>query len=53
MRHTNIALALLAAAILSACGSSDSDNTTSMKLKPLDCQAWQSRSCSSHTLQRP
>ncbi|HEY0488812.1 MAG TPA: esterase [Telluria sp.] len=34
MRQTNIALALLAAAILSACGSSDSDNNVIQPAKP-------------------
>lgn len=34
MRHTNIALALLAAAILSACGSSDNDNNVTQVPKP-------------------
>ena len=34
MRQTNIALALLAAAILSACGSSDGDNHVTQPPKP-------------------
>ena len=34
MRHTNLALALLAAALLSACGSSDGDSSATLAPKP-------------------